>query len=103
MEKSTLTSSSLLLVQLGERFMKTLKGKDFSWHGTIFPSLAVTVTCHTETKKQNFICIPLSNICSIHKEELESSGSARSVFSSGYVRIIQWISEFMKSASQPMT
>lgn len=27
----------------------------------------------------------------------------RSVFSSGYVRIIQWISEFMKSASQPMT
>lgn len=94
-EKRRSVSSSFLLINLGRRFIKT---KNFSWHGMIFPSLAITITCHTETKWNNFICMSLSNISSIHKEELESSGS---VFPSGYVMIILWISEML--CSQPLS
>ena len=51
--------------------------------------------------KQNFICMSLSNISPIHKEELESSGSARSVFPSGHVMVIPWTSEML--CSQPLS
>lgn len=94
LQKSRLISSSFLIINLEEMFMKNSEGKGFllAWYD--FPKLGITITCHTETKWSKISYVYLISIfLSIHREALESSGWVRSVFPSGYVMIIQWIVE----------